>query len=123
MKHFRTSASLVHDLAIFAMLAQLWLALACCTGQAGSEAHLAFGADSWCSAFGAPASDEGGPKGHNCDCVAACAPATAPVASAAYIPAYLPVGTFVSLVPAMQAEPQSVLPSGAVGSRAPPILR
>ncbi|MFC3051138.1 DUF2946 family protein [Kordiimonas pumila] len=122
MRLFRKPTSIAHDIAFFAVLAQFWLAFACCIPQDSDNFSLTD--DTWCSI--APldkhtASDTDSHTGHACDCVVGCAVAAHPAGTSVLSVVAFSVSqapfTILSVLNASKGT--SV---GAVGSRAPPFF-
>ncbi|WP_417464211.1 hypothetical protein [Kordiimonas sp.] len=117
MTRFRKSSSFVTDIALFAVLAQLWLALSCCVSQPAGE-HAVFGADTWCSIDNLSTSQPGEHAAHECDCVMMGTPVIAePVTANLLLPRTPePTSTVVAEHPPLKG----LLHHGTIGSRAPP---
>lgn len=108
---------MVTDLALFAVLAQLWLALSCCVSQPAGE-HPVFGGDTWCSIDSLSTGHSGDDAAHECDCVMMGTPfVSEPVNANLLLPRMPePKGPVFAKQATLPLSPHY----GTIGSRAPP---
>ncbi len=108
---------MVTDLALFAVLAQLWLALSCCVSQPAGE-HPVFGGDTWCSIDSLSTGNSGDHAAHECDCVMMGTPFVSEPVNANLLLPRMPESK--GPVFAKQATLPLSPHYGTIGSRAPP---